>query len=284
MLAPLSRRPSSPGRCPGTRRRGPGHRLPCPPSAPPSSATPPAQPTSSWDPSPYCDTRTLPVSMTVARMGSRGSLCTRTVVSTPPLPLSRNRGIAPRHELLLPALPVLGKTGNSMRAELGQVAHPPLTVHGQACHPVRGEGHRGSHPPGQEDSAAKPFWTEQSWSWSSSRPGTSDSIERNEIKSLNMITTKLRTPPQSSIVTGSKLRRKFDNEEEEGRRKKMEQIRRKKEDISKKRTTYLLGPESETSPASPRSSFSEPAGSSRWSPSSPGSADALQTPGGAGYL
>jgi hypothetical protein len=33
-----------------------------------------------------------------------------------------------------------------------------------------------------------------------------------------MITTKLRTPPQSSIVTGSKLGRKFDKEEEEGRR------------------------------------------------------------------
>jgi hypothetical protein len=80
-------------------------------------------------------------------------------------------------------------------------------------------------------------------------------------------------------MTGSKLGRKFDNEEEEGR-KKMEQIKKKKEDISKKRTKYLLGPESETSPASPRSSSSEPARSSRWSPSSPGSADAMQTPGG----
>jgi hypothetical protein len=272
MLAPLARRPSSPGRCPGTRRRGPGHRLPGPPSAPPSSATPPAQPTSSWDPTPYCATITLPVSMTVARMGSRGSPCTRTVMSTPPSPLSMIRGSALRHELSLPVL----------RDELGQVAHPPLTVIGQAVHPVQGEGHQGSHPPGQEDSEAKPFWTGQSWSCSSSsRPGTSSSVRENEIKSsIKMTTAKPGTSPNSSILTGSKLGRKFDNKEEEERRRKMEHIRKKKEDTSKKRTTYLLGPESETSPVPPRSSSSEPTGSSRWSPSSPGSAEALHTPEG----
>ena len=52
-----------------------------------------------------------------------------------------------------------------------------------------------------------------------------------------MTTAKPRTPPQSSIMTGSKLGRKFDNEEEEGRRKKIKQIIKKKEDISRKRTT-----------------------------------------------
>ena len=60
----------------------------------------------------------------------------------------------------------------------------------------------------------------------------------------------------------------------------MEHIVRKHENTSKKRTTYLLGPESETSPVPPRSSSSEPAGASRWSPSSPGSAEAVHTPGG----
>ena len=48
----------------------------------------------------------------------------------------------------------------------------------------------------------------------------------------------------------------------------------------RKRTTYLLGPESETFPVPPRSSSSEPAGASRWSPSSLGSAEAVHTPGG----
>ena len=95
-----------------------------------------------------------------------------------------------------------------------------------------------------------------------------------------MSTAKQRTSPNPSVLTGRKIGRKFDKEEEEGR-KKMEHIVRKKEVSSKKkRTTYLLGPESETPPVSPRSSSTKPAGSSSWSASSPGSAEAMHTPVG----
>ena len=90
-----------------------------------------------------------------------------------------------RQNILLPVLPVKGFTGNSLKAEPG--AHPPPTVN--AGHPVQGEGHQGSHPPDQEDSAAKPFWTTQvaqSWSWSSSQPGAS---ARNEIKTYKTLKT-----------------------------------------------------------------------------------------------
>ena len=126
-------------------------------------------------------------------------------------------------------LPVSGITGNNWKAKLEPVgvAHPPSTVTGQADLPVQGEGGQGSHPPGQEDSAAKPFWTQQSWSWPSSRPGASVSARGKEIKinTLKLMTTEIQTPTPSRMMTGRKLGRKFDIEEEEDRRKKkMEHI------------------------------------------------------------
>ena len=63
--------------------------------------------------------------------------------------------------------------------------------------------------------------------------------------------------------------------EEERRKKKMLYI--KKEE---KKMTYLLGPESEASPASPVPSSSRSARSACWSTSSPGGTQSLQTPGG----
>jgi hypothetical protein len=100
------------------------------------------------------------------------------------------------------------------------------------------------------------------------------------MNTIKQLTTKIQTPTQSRIMSGSKLGRKFDIDGEEDRgRKKMQHIAMKKED-KKKRTTYLLGPESETSPAPPKSSSSEPARSACWSTSSTGGTEALQTPGG----
>ena len=161
--------------------------------------------------------------------------------------------------------------------------HPPLTVMSQALHPVQREGCQGSHPPGQEDSVAKLFWTGQPWSCStSSRTGTSTSAREKEIKqssSNNLTTATPRTPPISSILTGRMLGRKLDRKEEEGRGRKMKHNVRKQENIIKKRTNYLPGPESETSPVPPRSSSSEPARASRWSQSSSGCAEARHTPG-----
>jgi hypothetical protein len=125
---------------------------------------------------------TLPVGRTRTWMGSRGSPCMRTMGSTPPLPMGSTRGSKTRHDGLLPVSPANGFTGNSLKADPG--AQPPPTV--TAGHPVQGDGRQGSHPPGQDESAAKPFRTPQgaqSWSWSSSRPGTSAS-ERNVIKTL----------------------------------------------------------------------------------------------------
>jgi hypothetical protein len=52
----------------------------------------------------------------------------------------------------------------------------------------------------------------------SSRTGTSTSVREKEIKhSFNLTTATPRTPPISSILTGSILGRKLDRKEEEGR-------------------------------------------------------------------
>ena len=157
------------------------------------------------------------------------------------------------------------------------MVHPPLTVLSQAIHPGQGEGRQGGHPPGQEDSAAKLFWSGQLWSsLTPSRTGSSTSVREKEIRTPSNTSN---TPPISSILTGRMLGRKLDRKEEEGRGRKMKHNVRKQENTRKKRTTYLLGPESETSPVPPRSSSSEPARASRWSQSSSGCAEARHTPG-----
>jgi hypothetical protein len=164
-----------------------------------------------------------------------------------------------------------GFTGNSLKADPG--AHPPPTV--IAGHPVQGEDRQGSHPPDQEDSATKSFW-----SWSSSSPGASERKENESktyqtVKSVKTLTRLLQTPAPSSTLTW----RKFDSEEEkiEEERRKKKMLYMKKEE--EKRIFYLPGPESEASPAPPvSSSSSRSVRSACWSSSSTGRTQPSQTP------